>query len=100
MLGWDSEHAVNVFGVWTYGTVEVGFQYAKVYPPFDQEEKRREWLKRLKGIDDKALSADSLNRRPNFPLAALADEKKFQQFVETMEWVIKQLQTARDANAG
>jgi hypothetical protein len=100
MLVWDSEHVVNAFGVWTYGTVEVGFQYAKPYPPFDNEGMRREWLKRLKGIDDKALSADSFNRRPNFPLTALADEKKFQQFVDTMAWVIKQLQAARDTNAG
>lgn len=98
MLDWDDSHVVNTFGVWTYGTVEVGLSYAKSYPPFDRDEMRREWLMRLKGIDDKALPADSFNRRPNFPLTALADEKKFQQFVETMAWVFAQLRAARDAS--
>ncbi len=86
----------NVFGVWTNGRIELGFAYTSPYPPFDREEMRREWFHRVISIKGVELPADSYNRRPSFPLTALAGETEFNQFTDTIQWVFQQLRDARD----
>lgn len=95
LIRWDDWHVANIFGVWTTGRVEIGFAYLKPYAPFDHEETRRELLARLNQIG-LSLPEDSFNRRPSFSLEALADNARYQQFVEVMEWVASELRAARD----
>jgi hypothetical protein len=77
---------VHFFAVWTYGTVEVYFQWLQGKPPFDAPEKRRELLDRLNAIPGVDLPPDSITRRPTFPLDALHDDDAFRQFTETIAW--------------
>jgi len=97
LIRWDTEHVANVVGVWTYGTIEIGFAYVKYYPPFDHEDKRREWHRRLNEIGTFTLPEISFNRRPNIPISALATDIAFTQFTQVMQWVAAELRTARDA---
>lgn len=53
------------------GVAEVVFQHLARRPPFDNEEMRRELLKRLNGVSRIDLPEDSVSRRPSFPLEAL-----------------------------
>jgi hypothetical protein len=96
---WTVDRVATLFSAWTYGTIEMGFSYVKLYPPFDREEMRREWLTRVNHIQGAKLPEDSFNRRPTFRLTLLANEAEYQKFVETMQWVIDQLRAARDRKA-
>ena len=57
----------QLFAVYTYGNVEIYFQWYAYKPPFDAIEKRRELLDRLNAIPEIQLPEDSLNRRPSQP---------------------------------
>lgn len=53
------------------GVAEVVFQHLARRPPFNNEETRRELLKRLNGVSRIEFPEDVISRRPNFPLEAL-----------------------------
>ncbi|MCI0623890.1 MAG: hypothetical protein L0387_19915 [Acidobacteria bacterium] len=93
---WDPEHIANVFVVWTYGQVELGFAYIRPYPPFNEEAKRRELLEQVNQIKDVALPNDAHNRRPSIPLMTLAGEVEFRQFTAIIQAAIDELRAARD----
>lgn len=96
LVRWNPERVANTFTVWTYGTLELGFAYIKVYPPFDQEPRRRDLLVQLNTIPGFNLPADAYNRRPNVPLHLLAGEAEFAQFTGIMQQVMDDLRAERD----
>lgn len=75
------------FGLWTYGTVEINFQYLKSRAPFEPREAREELLKRLNAIDGVRLRPDAIDRRPSFDIALLADATQRARFCEIFSWV-------------
>jgi len=81
------------FAVWSSGYVEVSFQYYRTKPPFDDEAKRRDLLKRLNAAANIAIPEDAIRRRPSFPLAALGDEQRLSRFLDVFSWYIQQIQT-------
>lgn len=100
LINEGAKRNANVFAVWTNATVQVFFQYVKVYAPFDREDMRREWLDRLNAIQGITLPAESIDRSPTFPLSALAGDAEFLQFTQVMVWVFQQLHDARDRSEG
>ena len=90
------EHKGNtyqLFVVWTYGNVELYFQWYKERPPFDDEEKRKELLSKINSIEGIDLPESAISRRPSFPIQILQDDKKYKQFIEIYKWVIKEFRT-------
>jgi hypothetical protein len=57
--------------------------------PFDNQELRHEFLNRLNMIEGVSLPEDSLNRRPSFPIKALASDNRLEQFFATLDWFIE-----------
>lgn len=80
-----------VISVWTSGSVEMGFQWMKVRPPFADEAKRREMLQRLNAIPGIALPEDGITRRPNIPLAALTDTATLTRFLQVLDWFVQEV---------
>lgn len=78
--------------VWTYGTIEVQFQHMQSRSPFDNQELRHEFLNKLNMIEGVSLPEDSLNRRPSFPIKALARDNRLERFFATLDWF---METAR-----
>ena len=78
---------------WSYGKVEVQFQYLKPAPPFDEESKRLELLNRLNQIDGVTISPTALSKRPSIPLSVFKNEATLTKFFETLEWVIQEIKT-------
>jgi hypothetical protein len=76
--------------IWTNGGVEMLFQSMvserRPQRPFDQEDMRRELMKRLNTIPDVDLPEKRLALRPNFPLRVLLDEGARSEFLATLEW--------------
>ncbi len=83
----------QLFAVYTYGSVEIYFQYYAYKAPFDREEKRREILDRLNATLDVDLPADSINRRPSFPLAVLSSDTAMRSFCSVFEWFLGEVTT-------
>jgi hypothetical protein len=80
-----------MFAAFTYGRIEIYFQYYREKRPFDDERKRRELLNRLNAIPGVQLPADAINRRPSIPLAGLADPTSLREFLEVFEWYRRQI---------
>lgn len=78
-------------GIWSYGKVEIQFQFLKRDPPFDSEAKRMEFLDRLNQIPGFNIPADAINRRPNIYLAVLKNESALRLFLESLEWVVHEI---------
>jgi len=79
--------------VWTYGRVEVQFQQMGK-PPFGEEAKRLELLRRLNEIQSIDIPADKIRKRPSIPLRLLEDEAVMEQFLNTFDWVIQQIKNS------
>lgn len=78
-------------GIWSYGKVEIQFQYLKRNPPFDSEAKRKELLDRLNQIPGFGIPEDAISRRPNIYLAVLKNEDSLKQFLGTLDWVVYEI---------
>jgi hypothetical protein len=82
------------FAVYTYGRLEVHFQYLADRPPFDSELKRRELLDRLNAIPGVSIPADVITRRPSIPLSVLADPAALEPFLRTFDWVLDEIRAS------
>lgn len=83
----------QLFAVWTYGTVELYFQWYQSKPPFETEAKRLELLRRLNAIDGISIPTDAITRRPGIPLVVLAEAQCVTEFLRIFEWFIHEVQT-------
>jgi hypothetical protein len=77
------------FALWTYGRVEVQFQYLKDRPPFDSIEKRMELLKRLNEVPGVNLPEDGIDRRPSIRLSALTHNDASNHLLNVFAWIIE-----------
>jgi hypothetical protein len=76
----------------TYGRVEIEFQYL-MRGPFEAEDRRRELLARLNGVDGLSLPANSISRRPTFSLTLLSTGDRLAAFLSVMDWLVEELRS-------
>jgi hypothetical protein len=77
--------------IWTYGKVEIQFQWLKTKPPFDDETKRKEILSMLNKIPNVNIPDDAITRRPNIPLTTFKDDTALKQFQEILNSMINEI---------
>jgi hypothetical protein len=78
------------FTIFTSGWVEISFQYIARRPPFDDRDLREQLRRELTKIPGVALPPASLDKRPSFPIGALADDAARAHFCAAMEWAFAQ----------
>src|ERR1700730_6419751 len=83
-------HNYYPIAIWSYGRIEIRFQYL-LRGPFESEEKRRELLSKLNEIRDVNLAEDSITKRPPIGLKALLGEPELTRFLEVMDWMVTEL---------
>jgi hypothetical protein len=97
---YDNKFGKNfLFCVWTYGSVELQFQYMG-NPPFDKEQKTRELAQRLSDIG-LTIPEDALRRRPSLRLSLLLESGRLDGFLEAFDWVLsetKKVENNGDSN--
>lgn len=81
----------QLFAVYTYGVVEIYFQWYVYKPPFDTEEKRLELWEKLNRLEGVNIPRDGLTRRPSFPLKALAEGDNLARFLAIYDWVVAEI---------
>lgn len=87
------------FSVWTFGQVEIWFQYMVPRPVFNLPSKRLELFEKLNAIDGVDLPIGRLQTRPKFPLAVLDRQATLHQFLAVWEWFIAEVR-AFDSTIG
>ncbi len=95
----DGKTWTAIFVVWTYGTLEVYFQYLKNKKAFGDEAKRLELLDRLNRIPGISLPRDCIDRRPGIPLTALTSPSALKQFLGTFDWVVEEILKSDKSNS-
>ncbi|VVB69404.1 Uncharacterised protein [uncultured archaeon] len=80
------------FCIWTYGKIEIQFQWLMTKPPFSDEAKRRELLTRLNQIPGVNIPEKALTRRPNIFLSLFSDDSSFKQLCATLKWVVDEIE--------
>jgi hypothetical protein len=80
------------FAVWTYGRVELQFQYLQNHPPFDRFEERDALRQRLNRILGESISEAQLAKRPTFDLTRLGDDTTRAAFLAEIEEVVRRVQ--------
>jgi hypothetical protein len=78
------------FVFYTYGRLEVQFQFIKRRPPFDNPELREQLRQRLDAIPDVDMPEDVLDRRPSIPLSVLTSEQALTQVLAAFDWAFAQ----------
>jgi hypothetical protein len=80
-----------LFAAWTYGTIEIYFQWLKEKPPFDDEGKRLELRNRLNDVPSVSIPLDAINRRPSIRLDLLAGPEVMPRFLEVLAWTLEEI---------
>jgi hypothetical protein len=86
-----SKDGVELYPIilWTYGRIEIQFQWMKGRPFFDELENRRELMRRLNEIDGVNISNDDLAKRPSVPLSTLSSSpSNIEKFMDTLNWIV------------
>lgn len=77
----------------TSGSVEVTFLQLSSQPPFDQDSKRLELLRKLNEISGVDLPESAVTRRPRIPLATFAPPEALAKLFEVIEWFLAEART-------
>jgi hypothetical protein len=88
----DATH--QLFAVYTYGKVEIYFQWYAVKPPFDDEAKRLLLLGKLNAIEGVHISQDAITSRPSIPLSVFNTSEKIRQFLDVFDWYLSVIQVS------
>jgi hypothetical protein len=90
LIVYDNKFGKNrLFSVWTYGTVELQFQYMKG-PPFDKEDEREKLAQRLSNVGV-TIPKDALRKRPTFPLRLLLEPGSLDKFLSAFDWMLSEI---------
>jgi len=78
----------RAFAVYTYGVVEIYFYWHAYQPPFDDDAKRLELLRRINEATGAGLPDSSIQRRPSIALASLTDDAVLERFLAVFDWYL------------
>ena len=85
--------------VWTYGRVEIGFQYLRSRPPFTDPAVRQELRMRLNEIPSVQLKPDAIDKRPSISLTELITPAARDAFFQAMQWAVDQVEANLSASS-
>ncbi|MBD8024863.1 DUF262 domain-containing protein [Microbacterium sp. Sa1CUA4] len=75
--------------IYSYGSVEVVFQWLASRPPFDDIRMREEFRRRLNRARGVAIEDSKLKVRPTFSVDVLADVADRQRVIDALEWFME-----------
>jgi hypothetical protein len=77
--------------VWTYGAVEVQFQWMRRKRPFDAKSKRQELRDKLNAVPGISIPEKGLETRPSVPLQVLTVPGALDRFLEVLDWMVGEI---------
>ncbi|MCX6674275.1 MAG: hypothetical protein NTY37_10915 [Methanothrix sp.] len=89
-----NEETYYPIAIWTYGKIEIQFQWLMNRSAFSDETKRRELLNRLNQTPGVNIPENVITRRPNIFLSTFKDASSLQQLLETLDWVVQEIKSS------
>ncbi len=83
--------AHRLIGLYTNGLIELRFSWLQYRPPFDDESKRLELLRRVNELPGVSLGPDAITRMPSIPLGTLRTPDALASFLGTLDWFIEEV---------
>ncbi len=80
----------RLIDVYTYGKVEILFQYM-TSPPFDRKEARLEFLRRLNAIPNVDIPESSIDKRPSINLEVFRERSNLEAFLQVLDWAVDKI---------
>ena len=80
--------------VWTGDYLYIQFGDMQLKPPFDDELKRLEVLRRLNEIPGIKISDRDITKYPSVPLSAFNDDAALNQFLKTFDWFVQEVEAS------
>ncbi len=80
--------------IWTYGKIEIQFQWLMNKSPFNDEMKRKELLNRLNQIPGVEVPEKAITRRPNIFLSKFKEDSSLTKLLETLDWVVQEIKSS------
>ena len=77
--------------VWTGDYLYVMFGDMKNQPPFADERKRLDLLRRLTGILDVTIPEKAIDKYPSIPLTAIGSGDSLAQFLGVLDWIVEEI---------
>lgn len=87
----EAEH--KPIQVWTGDYFYFMFGDLKNRPPFIDEHKRLELLRRLNDISGITISNKAIDKYPTIALTTLNDQTALEQFLEVLDWTVQEIRT-------
>lgn len=81
------------FAIWTYGKIEIYFQWYKDKPPFDSIDTRMGILDKLNEIKGVQIPKDKIDKRPSIDIKLLVEKSEYDKFIEIYDWFFDKLNT-------
>jgi hypothetical protein len=94
----ELDHGGSVYKfvrLYTYGSVEILFEYLSYQPPFDGETVRLELLRLLNEIPGVSIPQEKIAKRPTLDLGLLKGEAAMERFLGALDWVVQHAGHAR-----
>ncbi|MDD3663586.1 MAG: hypothetical protein PHT84_07095 [Candidatus Pacebacteria bacterium] len=79
------------FVIWTYGKIEIYFQWYKEKPIFNDVKKREELLKKLNDIKGLNIPQSKLDKRPSFNIDLLKNKSEYAKFIQVYKWYFSEI---------
>ncbi len=89
----------SLFAAYTYGSVEVCFQYMKSWEPFQDTALRLELLRRINLAPGIEFPKSSIELRPRFSLKQLVEPEVMSAFLEAYDWVVTEFKKCYEAGS-
>ena len=74
--------------LWTYGSIEIQFQWMKGKPYFDAMDHRRDLMHRLNRISGVSITEADLNKRPTIALNSITSDVSLEQLFAILNWMV------------
>jgi hypothetical protein len=78
----------------TNGLVYINFYYLKMKPPFDNEDLRRELLRRINEVPGVNISQEYIAKGPAIPLKTFQKRDALEKFFSALAWAIQQIRSS------
>lgn len=90
------DYRYQMLTVYGYGPVDVNFQWFATKPPFDEEGRRAELVRRLNEIPGVTIPENVVNKRPTIQLSVLGRGDNLARFLEILDWFVQQVRGTSD----
>lgn len=88
------DHNDNIywlFSIWTYGRIEIQFQWMKSREVYDDPQKRRQLLKKFNKITKVSIPENAIDRRPAINISVLNNDIALKKFLDVWEEYIAEI---------